>query len=128
MNELLWIREFRTSVSWADQIKTCLEHHVGFPVLTIEMNNGLAHCWIESSLACALELPRKLELLSAYIKSSEVTALFTDQELAARDVEMLMHYTRGLNCGIDFLSAQASVMRNDLLLLYSEESIMEDIE
>jgi len=38
MNEPLWIREFKSSVSWGDQIKTCLEHEVDFPVLTMKMD------------------------------------------------------------------------------------------
>lgn len=127
MNMPDWIDEFKSSVSWGDQIEPYQEREFDFPVLTVVLEHGGRHFWIEANLSELSGLPRKINLLSSSIKSSDLTVIFTDKELVAKDIESLMHYTKELGCGIDFLSVNASVIRNGLLLLYSEGTILDPL-
>lgn len=89
------------------------------------MEPGRGHFWIEANLSDLSELPHKINFLSSTIKSSDLTVMFTDKDLVASDVESLIHYTKNLGCGIDFLSLNASVIRDSLLLLYTENTIFD---
>ena len=127
MNMPHLIDEFKSSVSWGDQIQPYQEREFDFPVLTVVLEHGGRHFWIEANLSDLSDLPRKINLLSSTIKSSDLTVMFTDKELVAKDVESIMHYTKELGCDVDFLSVNAKVIRDGLLLLYSEGTILDRI-
>jgi hypothetical protein len=125
MNEPLWIDKFKSSVSWGGQVHEYHEHEFGFPILATEIGNGTTHYWLEANQLDLSDLSSKLNLMSSIIKARKVTAVFTGEQLVAADVERLMHAARDLGCAIEFQSVKAQVIRNRLLLLYSEGAILD---
>ena len=125
MNEPLWIDKFKSSVSWGDQVYEYQEHEFDFPILATEIGDGICHYWIEANQMDLSDLSSKLDLVSPIIRARDVTAVFTSEQLAAADVERLMHGARSLGCAIEFQSVEAQVIRNGYLLLYSEGAILD---
>ena len=124
MNVPHWIDEFKSSVSWGDQVYEYQEHEFDFPILATEIGDGICHYWIEANQMDLSDLSSKLDLVSPIIRARDVTAVFTG-ELVAADVERLMHDARDLGCAIEFQSVKAQVIRNRFLLLYSEGTILD---
>jgi hypothetical protein len=125
MNVPLWIDEFKSSVSWGDQVYEFQEHEFDFPILATEIGDGICHYWIEANQLDLSDLSSKLDLMSPIVKARDVTAVFTGEQLVAADVERLMHGARDLSCAIEFHSVEAQVIRNGFLLLYSEGAILD---
>ena len=120
-----WVDRFRASVSWGDQLTAALLP-CGTACCSMPMNDGL-HFWVPGHLA---DLSGAVASARQALQSpgcSGVTVLFMDRQATAAQVEESLHLVASSGAGCDFLESQPRVLRDGLLSLMSEGTILDNL-
>ena len=118
-----WCIAYRQSVSWGDQIRWVPDHPCGVQAAFIEETGN----WVIGTYSSGIiyGLVQCLRLGAA--TGAAVNLLVLDQQLSAMRVEQLVWAAARAGVGMGFLAAGPQVHRDRLMVIASEETIIDKV-